>query len=157
MAQLGWTASYPMLARGERILAVADGSAAASTYALYYRSGDRPGEWVRIGWEVIETARWRPAEQTLTLTALPGSDRPPITLQLTEPGRLPVVCRDRIAASVIATRRATIASGPVLITVRRRPGTDTLVWTVRLREHAGAATDRQIDRAIKALRADLGI
>lgn len=153
-------ASYPMLARGERILTVADtedGSAAASTHALYHTAGDQPDEWARIGWEEIETARWRPAEHLLTLSPPPGSDRPPVAVHLTVPGRLPAVVQDRIAAAIITTGRVTIGSSPALITVRRQPGTNTLVWTVRLRDRAHAGTDQEVDRAIKALRADLGI
>jgi hypothetical protein len=153
-------ATRPRVERGERVLTVADtidGSVAASTRALYHRRGDQPDGWVRIGWEQIETARWRPADQTLTLTALPGNERPPISFHLNEPGQLPAVCQDRIAATVIATRRVTLASSPAVITVRRQPGTDALVWTVRLRERTQADTDRQVDHAIRALRADLGI
>jgi hypothetical protein len=58
-------------------------------------------------------------------------------LQLAETGRLPAICRDRIAATIIATRRLTVASSPAVITIRRQPGTDTLLWTVLLRYHPG--------------------
>lgn len=149
--------NHPELTPGERILTVDDGSAAvASTHALYHRDGDEPDRWIRIGWEEIESARWHPGQRTLTLTRHPGSGHPPSTVHLTEPGRLPEVSRDRVAATIIATRQVTIESGPAWITVRRRPGTDALLWTVRLRDHS-PDTDRQVDHAIRALRADLGI
>jgi hypothetical protein len=156
------TASGPTLARGERILTVAgppDGgpAAIASTRALYYRDRDQPDQWVRIGWEEIEHARWRSDDHTLTLKTLTGTT---VALHLREAGRLPPVTRDRIAATIIATSLVTIQSTPALITVRRQPGTDTLVWTVRLRQHSShtaADTDREVDRAIRAIRADLGL
>src|SRR5262245_61082079 len=82
-------AHHPELAKGERILEVAgtrdDGNTAVATdRALYYRDGDRPDIWVRIGWEELEHARWRPAERTLVLTGLPGGRDSPITLCLKE-------------------------------------------------------------------------
>lgn len=158
-------AERPPLARGERILAVSktigdQPAAYGSTRALYYRCADRPDDWVRIGWEELDRASWRPEQSTLVLTRCPGDEREPITLRLHKPGKLPEVIRDRINAAVITTNLMALDPGLARITVRRRLGTDSLVWTVQLSsglDPADPDVQHRVDAAIRTMRADLGL
>ncbi|MGH3861819.1 hypothetical protein [Actinokineospora sp.] len=155
----------PPLARTERVLAT--GSAAGdpagvvcSTRALYHHPADTADTWNRVGWEEIDRVDWNPDGSDLTLTALPGSERAPLTLHLDEAGRLGPVIRDRVAASVIVRTVVSVNPGRALITVRRRPETDDLVWVVHLGrgiDPTASGLNDRVDTAIRALRADLGL
>lgn len=98
-------------------------------------SGTAPG-WRRIGWEQVVKATW--AEDGLQV--IEGvldeqgvvTDRPVLTLRLTEPRTLPAVVKTRVEASIARWEQVRVPGGTARIVARRRPGTDGLLWTARL-------------------------
>jgi hypothetical protein len=151
----------PLAEPGERILATAyrsDGTAAAvaTTHALYHPATEG---WQRIHWEDLATVHWRHDEGDLVVTGLPGSGIPRTTLPLADPARLPAVAESLITATIITTRRVHLdTTHRAVITARKSPWSDRLVWTVHL-DHGLDTPEIQtrVDAAITAIRTDLGL
>ncbi|MGQ0837265.1 hypothetical protein [Actinokineospora sp.] len=147
-------AARPELARGERVLAESGGPSAvvASTCALYLRRDDL---WSRLGWEEIDQVSGPSDAGEVTVTGLDGA-----VFRLDGPGSLPGVIRDRVAAAVVATIPVALDRGGAVITVRGRPGSDELVWSVRLSADLAPADPEVrawVDAAIRGMRSDLGL
>ncbi len=84
--------------RQVRILAWArakDGYGVGSPSALSY--GDEPG-WTHIGWHQIEQGGWDTDTSRLAWTLYGGRRG---SIELSEPGRLPELFRERVAASIV--------------------------------------------------------
>lgn len=128
-----WVSSLSTQAgRQVRVLAwaaTADGVAVASPSALSY--GDTEG-WTHLGWHEIERGGWDEEGGRLGWYRY-GGERG--ELALTEPGRLPEVFRERVAASIVLEKFVPIRNGRgVLISGRRdlaAPGSP-ITWNATL-------------------------
>jgi hypothetical protein len=173
----------------------------ATTYALYHYPGDYlapgrhfagqvhehagehafPPAWLRLGWDVIAKVGWDSVRQALTVTALPGrravallGPEATLDLYLVRRSHLVDLARDRVAATLVVSRRIPVAEGgSVLVTGRRRPGSTVVTWVVfsgvngsggghggahhRPDEHGADPylVRAQVQAAIRALRAEL--
>jgi hypothetical protein len=133
---------------GERVLAHAQGwdhRLVATTLALHL-SADEQAE--RVPWQDIERARWQ--EEGLVLTRNDGTEQ---TYPVEDPGRVPEVVHERVAASIAASNHVPLPGGNghgVRITARRTPGEAAVRWHLRfdpgldpddpdVRRHAQAA------------------
>jgi hypothetical protein len=148
-------------------------------------TGDRavPPGWRRLGWEEIAKVSWDSVRCVLTVTGLPGrravaalGPDAAFDLYLVRRSRLVDLARDRVAATLVVSRRVPVAAGgTVLITGRRSPGSTTVTWVVfsgpngnggghagthHLPEEDGAdpyLVRAQVQEAIRGLRAELRI
>jgi hypothetical protein len=104
--------------RPARVLAWATtdtGVAVASPSVLSY--DDVAGRWSHLGWHEIERGGWDEETGALTWQHV---DQTRGALALTEPGRLPEVFRERVAASIVLERLVPVRNGRgVLISGRR--------------------------------------
>ena len=118
--------------RQVRILAWAGatpGYGVASPSLLSY--GDLTG-WTHVGWHQIETGGWDRDESRLSWV-LYGGERG--SVELAEPGRLPEVFRERVAASIVLEKFVPILKNRgVLISGRRDLGGSgtTITWNSTL-------------------------
>jgi hypothetical protein len=118
--------------RPARILAWArtpTGFCIASPTMLSY--GGEEG-WKHVGWHEIERGSWNAELRTLTwvLHAPPGMPSPRGSVELVEPGRLPVLFRERIVASIAVEKFVPlVGERGVTITARRDlGGTGAVAW-----------------------------
>ena len=87
--------------RQARVLAWAwteDGVCIGSRSLLSH--GNESG-WHHVGWHQIERGEWNADTRKLSWTSYDGDPR---FVQLTEPGRMPELFRERISASIVAER-----------------------------------------------------
>ena len=173
----------------------------ATTHAMYYYPGDylAPGRhyhgkvqphtgehpivpvWYRLGWDEIAKVSWDSLRNVLTVTGLPGrrtvatlGPDAALDLYLSRRGRMVDLARDRVAATLVVSRRIPVAAGgTVLVTGRRRPGSNVVTWVVfsglngngggHAGEHHFPEEDgadpylvrAQVQAAIRSLRAEL--
>jgi hypothetical protein len=125
-AYAGWAASLAQTrGRPVRILAWAKGPGGfvvGSPAALSW--GDQ-GEWTHLGWHEIERGEWNAETATLSWT-LPGGGRGAVTLA--DPGRLPELFRERIAATIALERFVPVAGDRgVIVTARRDLAADGVI------------------------------
>jgi hypothetical protein len=136
----GWAASLGRQpGRQVRVLAWAttsDGHAIASPSVLSFTTptGSDPesGAWVHLGWHEVERGGWEEEKGQLTWTRYAGA---PDSVTLTEPGRLPEVFRERVAASIVLEKFVPIRNGRgVLLSGRRdlADGDVTITWNSSL-------------------------
>jgi hypothetical protein len=137
--------------------------------------------WYRLGWEEISKVSWDSLRNVLTVAGLPGrrtiaalGPDAALDLYLSRRTRLVDLARDRVAATLVVSRRIPVAAGgTVLITGRRRPGSNVVTWVVfsgvngnggghvgshHLPEEDGAdpyLVRAQVQQAIRSLRAEL--
>lgn len=116
-----WIASLAdQRGRQPRILAWAsteEGFAIGSPSALSYSVSAGDKDWVHVGWHEIERGGWD-AESSRLGWVRYGGDRGAV--ELVEPGRLPEVFRERVAASILLEKTVPILnSRSVLISARR--------------------------------------
>jgi len=91
-----------------------------------------PEEWVHLGWHEIERGGWDEETGELSWTRYAGS---PGSVRLTEPGRVPEVFRERVAASIVLEKFVPIRNGRgVLLSGRRdlAEGDVTITWNSSL-------------------------
>jgi hypothetical protein len=62
--------------------------------------------WQHVGWHQIERGEWNAETRKLSWTSY---DAEPRSVELTEPGRLPELFRERVSASIVAERFVPIA------------------------------------------------
>ena len=135
---------------GERVLRLAadhDGQCAVALTreAFYHRSDD--DTWRRTSWADLAHVGWDDQARTLVATSVTRPD-PVACLRLPEPGRIPAVATDLIAATVVTTTRVAMPGHHrATITVRREPDTGRVHWIV--------ATDPELDAASPAVQADI--
>lgn len=137
----------PRLATGERALARAvspDGLTVAGTRDALHL-GDR-----RIPWETVEKADWDAEAGTLTVTEVGtwGEARPVHRVELSEPGRLLELVRERVTASVVLQRHVPVRGRRGLFVVARRAprGDGPLQWVYEYEEGVDP-DDPQVRRA----------
>lgn len=144
---------------GERILAAAQDDAGqwlvATDSALLV--GRR-----RVAWIVVARAGWDDDAETLSVDTMRSAHEPPELLRwvLREPGLLPETVRERVDASIVASRRVRVnQTGGLRVVARSAARSDELVWQILL-DTALEATDVQIqaasEKALDELRRDLG-
>lgn len=129
---------------GERTLAYAttrDGAHVLATErTLHLPSGEQ------VGWYQVEHAIWRDGWLHVREVAGRGERPREHHLRLTEPRTLPDTVRERVTATIVVDRHATLVGGRgVRVVGRRRPGSDSIGWTL--------AFDPGLDPSDPALRA----
>ena len=113
------------LHHNETVLAagrLVDGSWVAATRLALLLPGQR------VEWEAVAHADWS-ADASLSLEQLATAHTGPQThrLVLDEPGRLPEVVRERVTASIVASRHLPVqGTSGVRVVARRVPGQDEL-------------------------------
>jgi len=149
------------LPTGERILALetaADGSVVAGT-----RDSLHLGE-LRIPWEVVERADWDSDTSTLSVTEVGtwGEVRPVHRVELSDPGRLLELVRERVTASVVLQRHIRVFGRKgVFVVARRAPGrNDPLTWVYEFDEGIDPddpAVRRKAEAALDQAQRDVGL
>jgi hypothetical protein len=140
----------------ERVLAAArlrDGSWVAAT-----PDGLALGD-LRLDWVAITTARWDHEGETLALRWLTEAGIGSRVLPVDEPGTLPDTVHTRVTATVLLSRRLSVAGGGgVRVAARRQPGRP-LLWQVvpdRGVDPDEAATKAAVDAALRSMALELG-
>jgi hypothetical protein len=113
-----WKASLAQTpSRPARILAWAKGPAGFVIGSPAALSREKEGGWAHVGWHEIERGGWNAETATLAWT-LHGGRRG--SVRLDEPGRLPELFRERIAATIALERFVPVAGDlGVIVTARR--------------------------------------
>ncbi len=150
--------------RSERILAWArtpDGFCLGSQAALSY--GDAGG-WQHLGWHLIQRGGWNADSNELTWTEIAerGETDSPGRVALTEPGRLPELFRERVAATIAVERFFSLSGARgIIVTARRDLGrSGAITWHSSLTRGLTWQTDgvrEAADRAIAGLRTEYDI
>jgi hypothetical protein len=140
----------------ERLLAAArlrDGSWVAAT-ADGLVLGD-----LRLDWVAITTARWDQESETLALHWLTEAGTGSRVLLVDDPGALPDTVHTRVTATVLLSRRVSVAGrGGVRVAARRQPGRP-LLWQVVPDggvDPDEAATKAAVDAALRSMALELG-
>ncbi len=140
---------------GERVLAsaqAADGTWLVGTRdRLYAVSAD--GEPTTLRWEEVQHADWDRDTETLRVERIGPGGVPVVagSWQVTEPGALLTLVRERISASVLLQRRVDIARKRGFTVIARRPpsGQGDVTWAVEY--DAGVDPgDPAVDTAVEA-------
>ena len=156
-AYAAWTASLAQTPeRPARILAWAKGPAGfvvGSPAALSWQVEDA---WTHLGWHEIERGGWNSETSTLAWT-LHGGRRGSVTLE--QPGRLPELFRERIAATIALERFVPVAGDRgVIVTARRDLAADGAIsWHSTLTRGLTWHSDgvqAAADRAVAELRSE---
>lgn len=138
----------------EHVLATADGPLVATSLGLWV-----PGEdgHRRVAWHVINKASW--ADDALSIVegevverageAEVISDRPARRFTVKEPGKLPVVVRERVDGSIVARHRKDLPDGGGAWFVQRKTPAGT-VLQVRPDRGSDAAVVADIAREAAA-------
>jgi hypothetical protein len=126
----------------------------ATTQALHLRG---PAGWRRVAWDETVRVSWDPRRCVLHVLVLTG---PPVTVTLAPDSWIGALVRERVEATVLTSRRTTVAGVRITVVARRRPGTTEPIWHVHL--SSGADADRPdiveaIESTIHHLRAELGL
>lgn len=146
---------------GERVLASCesvDGVVLAGTRDALYLGPDR------FPWEGVSAADWDKETETFRVSMVGawGKEKVSRSFDLTEPGRLLQLVRERVTASVVLQRHVSLPGGRGVRVIGRRPprGTGDIEWFFEYDEgvdptdpavHAAAAA------ALTAARADVGL
>ena len=131
----------------------------ASTLAVYVPDPDAAGEPARLPYEQVASASWdEPVLDVVTV----GPRRRRFVLELDEPGRVPVIVRDRVTASIVVSERVPLVGTlGARVTARRAPAGDPEVtWNVVFDaglDPADPALRAAADAAIETLRAATGL
>jgi hypothetical protein len=156
----------PLLAQGERVVTVAyraSGVAAAvcTTHALRYLVEGGLSVWRRLGWADVAELRWHPDGGVVEVTCLAGAPVERAMIPLAGRGNLVEVAHDLIATTAVVTVTTFVgASEQAVITVRRCPRTEQLLWRVRLAgdvDPGDPDVRGQVDAAIVKIADDLGL
>jgi hypothetical protein len=117
-AYAAWKASLAETSgRPARILAWATGPAGFVVGSPAALSLETDGAWTHVGWHEIERGGWNSETATLSWT-LHGGRRG--SVRLDQPGRLPELFRERIAATIALERFVPVVGDRgVIVTARR--------------------------------------
>ncbi len=160
-AYASWSASLPSpVSRTPRILAWAeslDGFCIGTPGALSYQ---RDGAWHHVGWHEMERGGWDVETRRLSWLRYDGAEG---SVGLGEPGRVPELFRERVAASIAVQKFVALAGERgVTITARRDLGDESeITWHSSLTRGLTWQTEGvrdAVDRAVAELRTeyDLG-
>jgi hypothetical protein len=156
----------PLLAQGERVVTVAYraprvAAAVCTTHALRYLDEGLPPVWRRVGWADVTELRWHPDTGAVAVTCPAGGPVDDVTIPLADPGNLVEVANDLVATTAVVTVTTFVdASEQAVITVRRPPHTDRLLWRVRLADDIDPDAPHvreRVDAAIAKVADDLGL
>lgn len=111
--------------------------------------GAEPGEWRHVGWHEIEHGGWNSETRSLSWTLYGGRRG---RVELAEPGRLPELFRERVAASIAVERFVPIrGERGVTVTARRDLGGDgALTWHSSLTRGLSWSGEGVADEAARA-------
>ena len=150
----------PLLGRGERILATESDEAGArlvaTTLALYQGAAEEA--WRRLAWEEVIRLSWDPDRGRLDVTGVDGHH---VVANLPLQSRLGTLARERVAATLLVSRRVGVGAGaPATVVARRRPPPAEVVWLVRV--DGGANPERPdvveaIEAVIRSLRVEIAV
>jgi hypothetical protein len=155
-----------LLEPGERVVTIGYRTqrvpgAACTTHALHYLSDDEPPVWRRLGWADVADVRGCPDTPAIMVTWLAGVSTDRATIPLVDAGNLVEVARDLIAMTTVVTVATYVGTSQhAVITVRRCPHTDQLLWRVQLADDADPGDPEvrtQVDVAIAGIVDDLGL
>ncbi|MFE5505020.1 hypothetical protein ACFQ73_20835 [Amycolatopsis japonica] len=114
------------------------------------------GLWIpgprRVGWHLVGKAAWSAGVLTLTESEETGTagdavllaDKTPVRFELTRPGKVPILVRQRVDGSVRGRHRKEIGTGGAWFVERKVPGQDGTVLQVR----PDPGTDVELVKAI---------
>lgn len=111
---------------GERVLGwceTRDGRVLAGTREAFYVAS--PDSRTRVPWEQVETARWDQDEETLRVEEVGtyGQPRPQHSFEVSDPGLLLQLVRERVTASILWQQHVPVAKRRgVRVIARRAPG-----------------------------------
>ena len=118
------------------------------------------GGWSLVGWHEIERGGWNADTSRLRWTRYTGVRD---LVELTEPGRLPELFRERVAASIVLEKVVPVHGGRgVTITGRRDLGNpeSAIVWHTRLGTGLswdGEGVESIVDQALAEVRTEYDI
>lgn len=156
----------PLLAQGERVVTIAYraprvAAAVCTTHALRYLTDDETPAWRRLGWADVAELRWNADDGVVEVTCLTGAPVDHATIPLADAGNLVEVAHDLIATTTVVTVTTFVGTSEhAVITVRRRPQTEQLLWRIHLADGADPADPdvrRQVDATIAKVVEDLGL
>jgi len=94
----------------------------------------------RMGWHLISKATWSAGTLTITESQQIGvsgdavllRDREPAAYHLTQPGKVPLLVRQRVDGSIRSRHRQDLPAGGVWFVQRKIPGQDGVVMQARI-------------------------
>ncbi|NBO46612.1 MAG: hypothetical protein EBU85_06330 [Actinobacteria bacterium] len=150
------------IARSERVLAAAvlargRGHVALTTTGLHVAlSGDAP---LNVAWDHVAHASWE--DPMLVAVVDVDGQQLRISLELNEPGMVPVVLRERVTSTVVWECHRVLADGlGARFIARRAVGAGPVRWAVVFDDGVAAdnpALRAAADAVLAELRADLGL
>ncbi len=147
------------LGRGEKLLAVAQLTQQVEVVATSERvvvRGSGRAAWERR-WAEIDTVSWDGEERVLTLVDVEGGGTS-LDLVADEHLRLAQVVRERVQATLVASRRVQVPGGQVRLVVRKEGGQLVLQELAGVEVNATEPRARaQIDRAKRELADSVGM
>lgn len=111
--------------------------------------GDEPEGWRHVGWHEIEHGGWNAESRSLSWTLYGGRRG---RVELADPGRLPELFRERVAASIAVERFVPIRGDRgVTVTARRDlGGSGELTWHSSLTRGLSWSTEGVAEEAARA-------
>jgi hypothetical protein len=112
-----------------------------------------------ISWPLIDKATWDSGRLTVVEAEVVDElfllDRPPVSVELTEPRDLPPTVRKRVESSVAQSELIALPGGAARFVARRVPGQDGLTWWARLELGTpnGPEVREVVEQVIEALKA----
>jgi hypothetical protein len=117
---------------------------------------------VRLDWTEVAHAEWDADSSTLRVQPMPTGGRRPglLLLELDAPGLLPELLRERVTASIVASRHVPVRGrAGARVVARRSSGSSELAWQVVVDRGLDAddpAVQVAVERAIAAMKSELG-
>lgn len=150
-------------AAGERLLAwgrlTAGDLVVCTDMALRFPPGRR------VPWDLVVRGAWSEESLDLVIQAQPGAAGQQVRLRFDEPGDVPVVVRERVEWTVVASHRAELthpdgSAGATMLNARRSPETGEVRWAVVFDSGIDARDPgwrAAADEALHQLREQLGV
>jgi hypothetical protein len=114
----------------------------------------------RLPWDLVVRAGWVTPVLELTAQPAPGAAARTVRVHLPDPGRLPLVVREQVTASVVADEHVLFPAGGAATLVARRTEAGQVRWSVLFDkglDPGDPVLREQADRALATLRAQLGV
>lgn len=151
--------------RSLRILAWAETTTGFCIASLSTMSYGAELVWEHLGWHEIERGEWNAELNKLSwvrYAAAPGEAAARGVLELTEPGRLPELFRERISATIAVERFVPLAGerGVVIAARRDLGGSGAVVWHGTLTRGLSWQTDgvrAAVDQAMEQVKTEYDV